>query len=398
MSTFKGIIGILTGGGDVPGINPAIRAITIRALREGYQVLGIQNGWAGLVDLIPDKKVDNSENVQILTEDIVNRVNRKGGTFIHTSRTRPSHIPLINIPAHLKDKYTDYINDLTIVVLNNLEFLKIDTLITIGGDDTLSYANRLHNEGVNIIAIPKSMDNDIPGTDYSIGFSTAVSKTIKMANELRTTVESHKRLLVIEVFGRYSGFTALLPTVVGAADRCVIPEYKFDIEHLAELLIYDHQRNPDNYAIVLVSEGAMFERGEMIFKDQEADAYGHKKLGGIGDLVSTRLKELSAKYNQGRRINIVNQKLGFLVRCGEPDLLDSIVANAFGNLAMDLLIQKKYGLLTSLRNGCYTSVPIEVTTSYKKIVDVDKYYNVDRLRPNFKAFENQQFLLVTGHF
>ena len=221
---YKGTIGILTGGGDVPGLNPAIRAITIRALREGYRVLGIRRGWAGLVDLIPEKDADNSNNIAELTEDVVNRAGRTGGTFIHTSRTRPSHLPKAIVPEALRDTYTDEINDVTEAVLKNAEFLGLDYLIPIGGDDTLSYGYRLHKEGVKVVAIPKTMDNDVPGTDYCIGFGTCVTRTIELAHTLRTSAGSHERFLVIEVFGRYAGFTALLPTMAGAADRCIIPE------------------------------------------------------------------------------------------------------------------------------------------------------------------------------
>ncbi|HEX4933885.1 MAG TPA: 6-phosphofructokinase, partial [Gemmatimonadaceae bacterium] len=255
MSGSKGTIGILTGGGDVPGLNPAIRAITIRALREGYRVIGIRRGWAGLVDYSRDKDADNSDNIQVLSEAIVNRAGRTGGTFLHTSRTRPSHLPLERVPAHLTG-YTEKINDITPDILKNLEHMGIDTLIPIGGDDTLSYGKRLHDAGVNVVAIPKTMDNDVYGTDYCIGFSTCVTRTIELTHALRTSAGSHERYLVIEVFGRYAGFTALLPTMAGAADRCVIPEHAVDVELLAELLTYDRNRHPSKYAVVLVSEGA----------------------------------------------------------------------------------------------------------------------------------------------
>jgi 6-phosphofructokinase 1 len=317
----KGIIGILTGGGDVPGLNPAIRAVTIRAIREGYKVIGIKRGWGGMVDIIRDKDADNSENYEFLTEEIVNKVGRTGGTFLHSSRTRPSHVPKPNVPIHLRDKYKDEINDLTPDVLKNLDFLGIDYLIPIGGDDTLSYGAHLHNKGVNVIAIPKTMDNDVPGTDYCIGFSTCVTRTIEMTHNLRTSAGSHERFLVIEVFGRYAGFSALLPSMAGAANRCVIPEYKFNIDRLTELLVADRATNPSNYSVVLVSEGAMFEGGEMVFEGNEKDMFGHKKLGGVGDLISNKLKELSPKYNNGRRINVINQRLGYLVRCGDPDAI-----------------------------------------------------------------------------
>ncbi len=397
MTSSKGTIGILTGGGDVPGLNPAIRAITIRALREGYTVLGIRRGWAGLVDLIPEKDADNRNNVQPLTEDLVNRAGRTGGTFLHTSRTRPSHLPQSEVPPHLKDTYADDINDVTGAVLKNLDFLGVDFLIPIGGDDTLSYAQRLHTEGVKVVGIPKTMDNDVPGTDYCIGFSTCVTRTIELAHRLRTSAGSHERFLVLEVFGRYAGYTAILPTMAGAADRCVIPEFPFDVERLADLLSYDRNRHPSRYSVVLVSEGArLLGQDDMMFEGGERDQYGHRKLGGIGDLVSAQLKEISPKFNEGRKVNVVNQRLGYLVRSGDPDAMDSIVPMAFGNLALDLILEGTSGRLVSLRNGVYDSVPIEVVTGRKKVVDIHKFYNVDRLRPRYTTFERKPLFIMTS--
>ena len=394
--SHKGTIGILTGGGDVPGLNPAIRAITIRALREGYRVMGIRRGWGGLVDLIREKDADNLDNCQALTEDLVNRAGRTGGTFLHTSRTRPSHLPRAVVPEHLRDQYSAEINDITPEVLKNIEYLGIDYLIPIGGDDTLSYGQRLNKEGVKVIAIPKTMDNDVPGTDYCIGFSTCVTRTIELAHQLRTTAGSHERFLVIEVFGRYAGFTALLPTMAGAADRCVIPEYSFKIDHLCELLNYDRDRHPSHYSVVLVSEGAQMSDVEgLSYEGEESDQYGHRKLGGIGDKVSARLKELSPKYNGGRRVNVVNQRLGYMVRSGEPDALDSIVPMAFGNLALDLVRRNTTGRLVSVRNGVYDNVPLEVVTGRKKMVDVTRYYNAERLRPIYD-FHRQPIFIMTS--
>jgi 6-phosphofructokinase len=393
---IKGVIGILTGGGDVPGLNPAIRAVTFRALREGYQVVGIRRGWGGIIDMIRDKKANNNNNYRFLTEEIVNRAGRTGGTFLHTSRTRPSHVTKEKVPENLKDKYNDEVNDLTAEVLKNLEYLGIDYLIPIGGDDTLSYGVRLFQEGVKVVAIPKTMDNDVPGTDYCIGFSTCVTRTIQMTNSLRTSAGSHERVMVLEVFGRYAGFTALLPTMAGAANRCVIPEYKFDIEQLTRLLVEDRLRNPSRYSIVLVSEGAMFVGGEMVFTDRTTDAYGHMKLGGIGDLVSAKLKELSPQYNNGQPVNTINQKLGYMVRGGDPDAIDSIVPMAYGNLALDLILNNLHGRLVVLKNGRYDNVPINVVTSMKKIVDVDKFYNRDRLRPNYESFEMKPLFIMTS--
>ncbi|HEV8361922.1 MAG TPA: ATP-dependent 6-phosphofructokinase, partial [Gemmatimonadaceae bacterium] len=375
MPKSKGTIAILTGGGDVPGLNPAIRAITIRALREDYQVVGIRRGWAGLVDYSRDADADNSENVVPLSEAIVNRAGRTGGTFLHTSRTRPSHLPRERVPQHLSG-YDQKTNDVTKDVLINLEHIGVDVLIPIGGDDTLSYGKRLHDEGVNVVAIPKTMDNDVYGTDYCIGFSTCVTRTIELTHRLRTSAGSHERFLVIEVFGRYAGFTSLLPAMAGAADRCVIPEYPVDVEQLTELMVYDHNRNPSRYSVVLVSEGAHLTAHEgMSYEGEETDMFGHRKLGGIGDKVGEALKEYSPKYNNGRRIDVVNQRLGYLVRSGDPDALDSIVPMAFGNLALDLILRKEYGKLVSIHRGFYDSVPIKSVSENKKVVDVSKYYN-----------------------
>jgi ATP-dependent phosphofructokinase / diphosphate-dependent phosphofructokinase len=398
MASTRGTIGILTGGGDVPGLNPAIRAITIRALREGYRVVGIRRGWAGLVDLVPDPEADNRESTQLLTEDVVNRAGRTGGTFLHTSRTRPSTLPRALVPEHLRDRFTDEVNDVTEAVLENLDFLGIDYLIPIGGDDTLSYAERLHREGVRIVAIPKTMDNDVPGTDYCIGFSTCVTRTIELTHRLRTTAGSHERFLVIEVFGRYAGFTALLPTMAGAADRCVIPEHPFDMEHLTELLVYDRRRHPSSYSVVLVSEGAhMREHGGPTFEGAEADMFGHRKLGGIGDILAERLRDLSPKHNAGRRINVVNQRLGYLVRSGDPDALDSIVPMAFGNLALDLILAGTSGRLVGVHHGVYDSVPLEEIARGARTVDVERFYNPGRLRPTYKSFQGLPvFLMASG--
>jgi len=392
----KGVIGILTGGGDVPGLNPAIRAVTIRALREGYKVIGLRRGWAGAIDIVPDKDADNSDNYLELTEEIVNKAGRTGGTFLHSSRTHPGKVKKHDVPEHLQDKYTDEINDLTEEVKKNLDFLGIEYLIPIGGDDTLSYGVRLYQEGIKVVAIPKTMDNDVPGTDYCIGFSTCVTRTIEMTHLLRTSAGSHERFLVLEVFGRYAGFTAMLPTMAGAANRCVIPEYKYNIELLTELLTHDRNTNPSRYSVVLVSEGSMFEGGEVVFQDQSTDAYGHKKLGGIGDLVSAKLKDLSPKFNNGKPINIINQKLGYLVRGGDPDAIDSIVPMAYGNLALDLLMSNIHGRLVVLKNGRYDNMPIDVVTSTKKFVNVNRHYNAERLRPQYHSFEMLPLFIMTS--
>jgi 6-phosphofructokinase 1 len=392
----KGVIGILTGGGDVPGLNPAIRAVTLRALREGYEVIGFRRGWGGMVDAVRDEKHDNSNNFQHLTEDVVNRAGRTGGTFLHSSRTNPARVSKGSVPDHLKTQYNEEKNDLTPEVLKTLSWLGIENMIPIGGDDTLSYGVRLYQEGMKVVAIPKTMDNDVPGTDYCIGFSTCITRTIQMTNDLRTSAGSHERFMVLEVFGRYAGFTAMLPAMAGAANRCVIPEHKFDIEKLTELLVQDRRRNPSHYSIVLVSEGAMFEGGEMVFQKGTADAFGHKKLGGIGEMVSDQLMELSPKYNDGKKIECITQKLGYLVRCGDPDAIDSIVPMAYGNLALDLILKKIHGRLVVLKNGRYDNIPIDTVTSTKKIVNVKEHYSTDRLRPVYQSFEMKPLFLMTS--
>ncbi len=396
VSNSKGVIAILTGGGDVPGLNPAIRAVTIRANREGFKVIGLRRGWAGISELIRDNKADNSNCYQVLTDDIVNKAGRTGGTFLHTSRTRPSHMTKSSVPEHLKTTYNKEVNDITPEIIKNLEWLGVDYLIPIGGDDTLSYGVHLYKKGVKVVAIPKTMDNDVPGTDYCIGFSTCVTRTIQMTNSLRTSAGSHERILVMEVFGRYAGFTAMLPTMAGSANRCVIPEYKFDVEALTKLLVEDRNKNPSKYSVVLVSEGAVFDGSEMMFCDAERDAYGHAKLGGIGDVVSQRIKEISGKFNNGKTINVINQKLGYMVRGGDPDALDSIVPMAYGNLALDLILKGVYGRIIVLKNGRYDNVPLDVVTSSKKVVNVPEYYNIERLRPYYQNFEMKPFLLMAS--
>jgi 6-phosphofructokinase 1 len=392
---YKGVIGILTGGGDVPGLNPAIRGVTIRALREGYKVLGLRRGWAGITSVVREKNADNSACYFELTEEVVNKAARTGGTFLHSSRTRPSSMSKSNVPEQFQSTYNADVNDLTPEVIKNLEFLGIDYLIPIGGDDTLSYGVRLYKEGFKVVAIPKTMDNDVPGTDYCIGFSTCVTRTIQMTHSLRTSAGSHERLLILEVFGRYAGFTAMLPTMAGAANRCVIPEYKFNIERLTELLLEDRRKNPSNYSVALVSEGAMFEGGDMIFQDAAKDAYGHAKLGGIGDLVAAKIKELSPQYNNGKSVNMIAQKLGYMVRGGDPDAIDSVVPMAYGNIALDLILRGDFGRLVVLKNGRYSSVPLDIVTSTKKLVNVEEHYNTDRLRPRYRSFENKPFLIMT---
>jgi 6-phosphofructokinase 1 len=390
----RGRLAVLTGGGDVPGLNVAIRAVTLRALREGYDVVGFRRGWAGLIEIVRDEGADNSAAVMPLTEELVNRYWHVGGTFLHSSRTRPSAIPAKDVPDHLKGSYSDEKNDLTPEVLANLQFLGVDALVPIGGDDTLSYAVELGRHGFPVVAVPKTMDNDVPGTDYCIGFGTCVTRTIALAAQVRTVAASHERIVVLEVFGRYAGYTALLPTLAGAAQRCAIPEHAIDIERLTELIVADRNAHPDRLATVLVSEGAALTGGEMVFAGAETDMFGHAKLGGIGPLVSKAIKERSAAYNGGRRIDMISMNLSYLVRSGDPDVLDAVVPLAYGNLAVERVLAGDFGTMVALRDGRYGSVPIDTVVASKKVVDVARYYDTERYRPRYDALELQPMLVV----
>lgn len=393
-------IGILTGGGDVPGLNPAIRAITLRAIREGYNVIGIKSGWKGVINIDRSKPLEEQAYCIPLQEITVNKIGRTGGTFLHSSRTKATKVSLKDLPDHLVGKYKDEFNDLTVEAVENLKHIGIDYLIPIGGDDTLSYAVRLHKEGIKIIGIPKTMDGDVPGTEYCIGFSTCITRTIELTHELRTCAGSHERFLVLEVFGRNAGFSALFPTIGGAADRCVIPEYAINPEHLTELMVEDRKNNPSNYSVVLVSEGATYEGQDIVYSNAETDAFGHKKLGGIGEQIGRELRKHSSKYNKGREINIINQKLGYLVRSGQPDALDSIIPTTYGNMALDLIKGGESGHMVCIKNGKFDYVSIEAVKkdtrgeSIKK-VNVAKYYDTDRYRPKYQDIIGDPMMFLT---
>jgi len=342
------------------------------------------------------KTLENQEYCQILTEQNVQKIARTGGTFLHTSRTKPSKVVKEKVPEALREKYNADENDLTDEIIKNLEYLGIEYLVPIGGDDTLSYGLRLHEAGVRCVGIPKTMDNDVPGTDYCIGFSTCVTRTIEFSHQLRTCAGSHERLLVIEVMGRYAGYTALVPAMAGASDRCVIPEFEFDIERLTELMVKDRRDNESNYSVVLVSEGAMFGGAEMIFSNQETDAYGHKKLGGIGDMVSAELMARAPKYNKGETIHTINQRMSYMTRSGQPDAIDSIVPMVYGNLAMDLIMEGKSGRMVCLKNGRYDHVPFKVVTEYDKKIDVDRFYDTEQYRPHYhNCMGMPQFIMTS---
>ena len=371
-------IGILTGGGDVPGLNPCIKAVVNGAEENGWEVLGIRRGWGGLLNYNPnDNEPANREWVEPLSRRSVRTIDRYGGTHLHTSRTNPQRVRPGDIPAFLKDRFPFEDGkervDCTAHVLEVIDRLGLDAIVPIGGDDTLSYAVRLHKEGVNVVAIPKTMDNDVYGTDYCIGFSTAVTRSVDLIHALRTPTGSHERIAVVELFGRNSGETSLIAAYLADVDRALISEVPFDVERLAGMLVEDRRRNPSNYAIVTVSEGASMVGGQIVEYGQE-DAYGHRKLGGIGMVVGEALKELTG-------IDIVNQQIAYLMRAGAPDSLDRMVATSFGRLAVGLIRDSHFGRMVSLQSGVYTTVPIETSGLGTKRVDVAELYDAENYRP-----------------
>jgi 6-phosphofructokinase len=372
-------IGILTGGGDVPGLNPCIKAVVDRAVDEGHQVVGIRRGWGGLLNLNPDDPDSYEPNYLNLDKNRVRTIDRTGGTFLHTSRTNPGKVKPKDIPAFLQgpqDPEDKSLRDFTPHVLRNLEFLGIDRLIPIGGDDTLSFGERLHSESFPVVAIPKTMDNDVYGTDYCIGFSTAVTRSVQFIHQLRTSTGSHERIAVVELFGRNSGETSLISSYLASVDRALISEVPFDVEKLAKLVLQDKKSNPSNYAMVTISEGAHFLGGQVV-EYGEADAYGHKKLGGIGQLTGEALKKLTGE-------DIIYQQVSYLMRSGAPDALDLMVAVNYANLAVSLLTSGVSGRMVALRDGSYTHIPMSTVTSGVKRVDVGELYDVNDYRPKVR--------------
>jgi len=377
-------IGILTGGGDVPGLNPCMKSVVLNSLESGYRVLGIRRGWAGLLQYNLDEPSTHDYYIRSLDREDVRTIDRTGGTFLHTSRTNPQKVTANKIPDFLKNsnygKKTkeEGIMDYTSYVLKVIEHLGIDYLVTIGGDDTLSYSGRLHKEGIPVVAIPKTMDNDVYGTDYCIGFSTAVTRSIEVITNMRTSVGSHERIGVVELFGRNSGETSLISAYLAYVDRAIIPEIHFDIQKLCDFLMEDKRNNPSNYAIMTVSEGAIMEGGDVI-EGGEADAYGHRKLGGIGEIIAEEIKKRTGQ-------DIMYQQLAYLMRSGAPDSLDRMVAMSFGNLASQLIRRGETGKMVALHGGKYTTVPIDIILSGKKRVDVPSFYDSEKYLPMVKDF------------
>ena len=377
-------LGLLTGGGDVPGLNPAMKAVVLSALENGYRVIGIRRGWAGLLNYNLDEPSTHDYYVRELHSNDVRTIDRTGGTFLHTSRTNPQNVRPNNIPDFLKNSsmgkkvdesgtmdYTDH-------VLKVINHLGLDILIPIGGDDTLSYGVRLHKEGFPIVAIPKTMDNDVFGTDYCIGFSTAVSRSVEAITNMRTSVGSHERIGIMELFGRNSGETSLISAYLAYVDRAIITEVPCNIKKLVDFLVEDKRNNPSNYCIMTISEGAILEGSEVV-ETGEADAYGHRKLGGVGLVLSDEIKRMTGH-------DIIYQQLAYLMRSGAPDSLDRMVAMSYGHLAIQLIKRNEYGKMVALHGGKYTTVPVDMILAGKKRVDVPAFYDIEQYRPNIKDF------------
>jgi len=370
-------IGILTGGGDVPGLNPCIKAVVNRVAEQGHEVVGFRRGWGGLLNIHPDDPTSIASNTIELDPQVVRTIDRTGGTFLHTSRTHPGKVPDSDVPEFLRDQATgDGPHDFTRHSLRVLDALGVDVLIPIGGDDTLSYGLRMHQEGVPVIAIPKTMDNDVHGTDYCIGFSTAVTRGVDFIHALRTSTGSHERIAVVELFGRYSGETSLITAYLAGVDRAVISEVPFDPERLARMLVEDKRANSSHYAMMTISEGATLAEGEMILSG-DADAYGHRKLGGIGAVTGSLLTELTGE-------SIIYQQVAYLMRSGQPDSLDLMVATNYANMAADLALEGSSGRMVALRGGTYTNVDITETSEGVKRVDVEELYDPQAYRPKIR--------------
>jgi 6-phosphofructokinase 1 len=373
-------IGILTGGGDVPGLNPAIKTVAVRGAREGNEVLGFRRGWMGLLHLNPDDPATLAEFTRKLDAANTRTIDRSGGTFLHTSRVNPQCVAPDKVPDFIPEKFR-YVRpdgniDCTAHVLNVLDKMGIDVLIPIGGEDTLGYASRLHQEGFPIVSIPKTMDNDVYGTDFCIGFSTAVTRSVNFIHQLRSSVGSHERIGVVELFGRHSGETSLIAAYLAGVDRAIISEVPFDINRLAEMLMRDKSENPSNYCFVTISEGATPIGGD-IHLSGEADAFGHKKLGGIGPWTAQELERLTGEKT-------MVQNLAYLMRSGAPDALDIMVGVNYASCAMDLIEQGNFGRMVALQKGRYTHVEADSPIKGEKTVDIEALYDVEEYRPILK--------------
>ena len=369
-------IGILTGGGDVPGLNACIKTVVNRAAERGWEVVGFRRGWAGPLNCNPDDPASFTEHMYTLDRNAVRSIDRTGGTVLHTSRTDPASLHANRLPEFLAGRFEPNAKgryDVTPHIVRVIEKAGLDAIITIGGDGTLTFSARLHKEGVPVMSIPKTMDNDVHGTDFCIGFSTAVSRSVDYIHQLRTTVGSHERIAVVELFGRNSGETALIAGYLADADRALIAEVPFEIDAVWQMLARDRADNPANYAILVVSEGARMKDGDQI-SDGIVDAEGHRRLGGIGEVIGQEIARRSG-------IGVIVQRLGYLMRAGAPDALDQMVAKSYGTMAVQLLAEGKSGLMMALRDGNYEPVPADTCIQAKKRVDVAALYDPQAYRP-----------------
>jgi len=370
-------IGILTGGGDVPGLNMAIKGFVGRMEEAGYEIFGLKRGWDALLNIVPSPQVDNSAWLVPLTRANTRTIDRSGGTVLHTSRINPAIMKPEEVPEHLRGRETGCDAggrlDLTSAALEVLEFLRLETLVAIGGDGTLSFACRLHEEGVPVVGVPKTMDNDVFGTEYCIGFSTAITRSVNFIHDLRTAAGSHERFLIVELFGRYCGETCLLSSYLAGTDRALIAEVPFEPGLVVELLAADKRSNPSNYAVVAISEGAHPVGGHPV-ESGDADVMGKRELGGIGRLLRQELQRKT-----GNRV--IYQRLGYLMRSGPPDALDRLVASNFASLAADLALAGEAGRLVAIVEGRYSTVPIGTVGAGSKQVDVERFYDRVNYRP-----------------
>jgi len=375
-------IGILTGGGDVPGLNPCIKTLVQGAVDEGIEVVGIRRGWAGLLGYNPDDPGTTPGCVMDLDKRNTRTIDRSGGTFLHTSRIDPARVRPRDVPAFLAQEEGE--RDLTDHVLRAVEGLELDAIIALGGDGTLTFAERMHREGVPILAIPKTMDNDVFGTDYCIGFSTAVTRSVEFIHQLRTTAGSHERIAIVELYGRNCGETSLLASYLAGVDRAIISEVPFDIGHLAELVLTDKRSNPSNYVMVTMSEGATMVGGGTVAMG--ADERGQLKLGGIGLLTGEALRHITGE-------NVICQQVSYLMRSGAPDSLDLMVAVNFAQTAIGLLKRRQWGRMVALKQGTYASVPITTLREGQKRVDVEELYDSAEYRPRIREVEGKPMFL-----
>jgi len=387
MKQNKQTIAILTGGGDVPGLNPCLKTLVYRSHSEGIKTIGVRRGWAGLLEYNPDEPDASSKALQELSPEEVRTIDRSGGTYLHTSRTNPSSTRKKEAPEFLKKQFKkgEEVKDFTSHILKNLEYLEIDAVIAIGGDDTLSFADRLHKEGFPVIAIPKTMDNDVFGTDYCIGFSTAITRSVGFIHALRTPTGSHERIAVIELFGRYCGETSLISAYLSGVDRAIIAEVPFDPEKLSGLILKDKRDNPKNYAMIAISEGAKMIGGDLLLSG-DSDAYGHRKLGGIGERTGALIKDITGE-------DVLNQRLSYLMRSGTPDSLDLMVAVNYANMTIDLFLKGVFGRLIALHRGIYTDIPISTITTGQKRVDVRELYDIKEYRAKIQHVDGKPMFL-----